>query len=224
MSGEVTGEVNSEVSVADFRDVLAPRPLTRSEIAFEGRIWNVARDSVDLGTGEPVVREYLDHTGAVSILVLDDRERVLLQRQYRHPVRMELWELPAGLLDVDGEPALAAAQRELAEEADLRAATWHVLVDWFNSPGGSDEALRCYLARDLSEVHEGERHARVEEERDMPALWVPLDQAREAVLAGRVHNPGAVVGILAACAARDLGWAALRPADAPWPEHPRLRA
>jgi ADP-ribose pyrophosphatase len=57
----------------------------------------------------------------------------------------------------------------------------------------------------------------------MPVRWVELDAARDDVLAGRVHNPGLVVGVLAACAARDQGWSALRPADAPWPEHPALR-
>jgi 8-oxo-dGTP pyrophosphatase MutT (NUDIX family) len=119
---------------------------------------------------------------------------------------------------VPGEDALVTARRELAEEADLVAEDWHVLVDFFNSPGGSTESFRCYLARGLSTVPEAERHEREDEERDMAVAWVPLDEARDLVLAGRLHNPTAVNGILAACAARDTGWATLRPADAPWPE------
>ena len=207
------------MSADDLVDVLAPRPVEGSETAFHGRIWDVASDRVRLdGAAEPVRRDYVRHPGAVTVLALDDEERVLMIRQYRHPVRMELWELPAGLLDVAGEPPLAAAQRELAEEADLVAERWDLLVDWFNSPGGSDEALRLYLARGVSAAPE--QFQRTDEELDMPTRWVPLAQARDAVLAGRVHNPGSVVGILAACAARELGWSSLRPADSPWPEHP----
>ena len=165
-----------------------------------------------------MTREVLVHTGAVGVIALDESDRVLLLRQYRHPVRHYLWEPPAGLLDVDGEDPLDAARRELAEEADLRADEWHVLVDFFNTPGGSTEAFRCYLARGLHEVPEHERHERHGEERGMTTAWVALDEARDLVLGGRLHNPTAVTGILAAWAARVVGWSTLRPADAPWPE------
>ena len=106
-----------------------------------------------------------------------------------------------------------AASRELHEEADLVAEQWHVLADYFSSPGGMDEALRVYLARGLSHVPEHDRHDR-EGELGMPVRWVDLDEAQEAVLTGRVHNPSAVVGILAAHAARARGWATLRAHDA----------
>jgi ADP-ribose pyrophosphatase len=212
------------VSAAQLVDELGDRPVLARESVFAGRIWDVRREQVDLGAGGVVTRDFVDHPGAVAVVALDDQERVLLIRQYRHPVRMYLWEPPAGLLDIAGEPSLAAAQREFHEEADLTAGTWNVLIDWFNSPGGSNEMLRCYLARDVRGVPEGERHERTEEELDMPAVWVPLDQAVEAVLAGRVHNPAAVVGLLAVAAARAQGWRTLLPGDAPWPLHPGLRA
>jgi ADP-ribose pyrophosphatase len=204
-------------------DVSVPRPVTASELLHAGMIWDVRAETVDLGAGGVVRREFVDHPGAVGILALDEEDRVLMIRQYRHPVRMDLWELPAGLLDVAGELPSLAAKRELAEEADLRAGRWDVLIDWFNSPGGMSEAIRVFLARDLHLVPEAERHRRSEEELEMPTRWVPLEQARDAVLTGRLHNPTAVVGVLAAWAAREQGWATLRPADAPWPEHPTLR-
>jgi ADP-ribose pyrophosphatase len=181
-------------------------------------VWDVRRDTIDLGDGQTVTRELVAHTGAVGVIALNAADEVLLLRQYRHPVSSYLWEPPAGLLDVAGEDALACAQRELFEEADLRADEWHVLLDFYNSPGGSTEAFRCYLARGLHEVPAGERHERDDEERDMATAWVPLDEARDLVLAGRLHNPTAVSGILAAAVARTLGWDTLRPADAPWPE------
>ena len=205
-------------------DVLAPRPVTSRELIHHGMVWDVVAEEIDLaGDGETsalVRREFIRHPGAVAVVALDDKERVLLQRQYRHPVRRELWEPPAGLLDVDGEDARDAAARELAEEADLVAGRWDVLADYFTSPGGSDEALRIFLARDLSQVPVHARFEREDEERDMVARWVPLADAVRLVLGGGVHNPSAVVGILAASAARAAGWSTLRPADTPWPERP----
>jgi 8-oxo-dGTP pyrophosphatase MutT (NUDIX family) len=197
-----------------------PADLTviRSERVFEGLVWDVRRDEVDLGDGRQVVRELVVHTGAVGIIALDESEQVLFVRQYRHPVRAYLWEPPAGLLDIRGEDPLDTARRELAEEAHLRADVWHVLVDFHNSPGSSSESFRCYLARSLSEVPEHERHVGEDEERDMPAVWVRLDEARDLVLGGRLHNPTAVAGVLAAWASRASGWSSLRPADSPWPQ------
>ena len=206
-----------------FRDSFAPRTVLEHETVYKGLVWDVVRDTVDLGEAGVVQREYVQHTGAVGILALDDEGRVLFVEQYRHPVGMTLWELPAGLLDIKGEDPLDAAKRELAEEADLRADRWDVLADWFNSPGGMTEALRLYLARGLSPVPEAERHEREAEEKGMVTRWVPLDEAREAVLGGELHNPAAVVGVLAACEGLAQDWRTLRPADAPWPEHPLYR-
>jgi 8-oxo-dGDP phosphatase len=199
----------------DGREVVARTRL------HEGKVFDLVADEVrlDPDDGKAVVREYLDHPGAVAIVALRGAagaEEVLLIQQYRHPVRALLWEVPAGLLDVEGEDYVVAAARELHEEADLRAERWDVLVDYFTSPGGSDESLRIYLARDLTEIHEDDRHEREDEERDMPTRWVSLDEAVAAVHDGRVHNPSAVVGILATASARALGWTPLRPADAPW--------
>src|SRR6185312_6625482 len=124
---------------------------------FEGRVWSVRTDVVDLADGQQVERDVIAHPGAVGIIALDDHLDVLLVRQYRHPVGALLWEPPAGLLDVEGEDPLDAAARELYEEAGYRAREWAVLADTFTSPGGSDEAVRIYLARGLSEVAADER-------------------------------------------------------------------
>lgn len=199
------------MSTGPLADRPAHRDVRGSEVAFSGMIWEVVRDTVDLGHSE-VRREYVRHPGAVAVIAVDDDDRVLLLRQYRHPVRAELWEPPAGLRDVPGEDLRVAAERELAEEADLVAASWWVLTEYLTSPGSSDEAITVFLARGLSAVPEDERHERTEEERDMVAHWVGLDDAVEQVLAGRLRNPSAVVGLLAAAAARARGWTDLRPA------------
>jgi ADP-ribose pyrophosphatase len=156
------------------------------------------------------------HPGAVAVLALDDAQRVLLIRQYRHPVGRLLWEIPAGLRDVSGESPWATARRELLEEAGYRARDWRVLADYYTSPGFSTERLRVFLARDLELVPEAERDFVPEaEEAQLLSAWLPLDEAVRKVFAGDLHNGVAALAILAAYAARSGGFDGLRPADAP---------
>lgn len=209
--------------MSDFADAPDPQPVVERLDRFDGLRWRVRTDRVQLPRGEVVARDYQVHPGAVGIIALDDDERILFVRQYRHPVGFLLWEPPAGLMDLAGESALATAQRELVEEAGVVAGQWNVLADWFNSPGGSTEAFRCFLARDLAPAPGGKPPGEAEEA-DMPSRWVPLDDAVAAVLAGDLGNPTAVAGILAAAAARATGWQNLRPGDAPWPIRDQLVA
>jgi 8-oxo-dGDP phosphatase len=206
--------------VADSGD---PLPAGNREVRFDGRVWSVISDDVQFD-GTTATRDVIIHPGAVAILAMDHADRVLLIRQYRHPVGRWLFEPPAGLLDEPGEPALATAQRELAEEAGFTAATWRVLLDMYLSPGGSSEAIRIYLARDLAEVPGGRPRTGEAEEQHLPRAWVDLDEARDLVLAGRLGSPTGVAGILAAWAARASGWTGLRPGDAPWPARDLLVA
>ena len=203
-------------------ELLADDPVgvevTRSDTVYEGRVWNIRRDEFRYN-GDTIVREYMDHSGAVAVLALDDDDRMLVIKQYRHPVQVRDWEIPAGLLDVVDEDALAAAQRELAEEADLVAERWDTLAEFYNSAGGSDEAIRIYLARDLRPA--AETYARIEEEADIEVRWVPLDEVVAAVLARRVQNAALAVGALAAHVPRAGGWTSLAAADAPWPRRSR---
>ncbi|MEE2524468.1 NUDIX hydrolase [Pseudarthrobacter sp. J64] len=217
---------NSETasSVRQVLDAPSPRRLVSSRKVYEGRIWDVVSDDFQLSDNSAVLtRDFIDHPGAVAVLPMNEAGQILLLKQYRHPVGMDLWEIPAGLLDIEGEDFVVGAARELAEEADIAAGTWHVLADFFNSPGSSSEAIRIYLARDLTDVPHHERHERTDEEAEIEFHWISLDDAVTAVLAGHLHNPSAVVGILAAAAARANGYRDLRPADAPWPAHPKQR-
>lgn len=203
----------------DFAEVVA----TASSPQFQGGIWDVRSDTIEFA-GQRVVRDVIVHPGAVGVIALDDQDRVLLIRQYRHPVGMYLFEPPAGLLDHEGEDPLLAAQRELAEEAGFQATQWWTLVDFLNTPGGSSEAFRCYLARGLAQVPGGRLHTGEAEEIDLPLVWVDLTEAKDAVLAGKLQNPSAVTGILAAWSARESDWAGLRPANSPWPVREHLVA
>jgi ADP-ribose pyrophosphatase len=156
------------------------------------------------------------HPGAVAVLALDDADRILMIRQYRHPVGHLLWEIPAGLRDVAGEDPWATAQRELVEEASYRARDWRVLADYYSSPGYSTERLRVFLARDLEPVPPAERRfVPRDEEAYLLVDWLPLDEAVHKVFAGELHNGPAVLGIMAGYAARSGGYDRLRPANAP---------
>lgn len=212
-SGPGRGEQNGEL-----RDEPHSVEILERTVAFEGKVWDIVRERFAYNGGD-ITREYVDHTGAVSILAMDDDERILLIRQYRHPVRSRDWEIPAGLLDEAGEPALDAAKRELAEEADLAAEEWHVLAEYLNSPGGSNETVRIFLARQLRAVPAFDR---THEEADIEVRWVTVDEALEAVLARRVQNPSTVIAVLTVAALRGRGWQGIAGADEPWPRHPKL--
>ncbi|MEU9701997.1 NUDIX hydrolase [Streptomyces sp. NPDC047981] len=194
--------------------------VTGTTTPFQGAKTSVRTDEVVMPDGSVARRDYQVHPGSVAVVALDDEDRVLLLKQYRHPVRQKLWEIPAGLLDVPGENPLRAAQRELYEEAHVKAEDWRVLTDVYTTPGGSDEAVRIFLARDLSEA-QGERYEVSDEEADMELARVPLAEAVRGALAGELHNNCLVLGVLSLVAARaGDGLDALRPADAEWPARP----
>ncbi|MDT4950385.1 MAG: 8-oxo-dGDP phosphatase [Pseudonocardiales bacterium] len=191
-----------------------------SEVMYKGRVVTLRRDIVRMSDGSTAVREVVGHPGAVAVVALDETGNVVLVNQYRHAVRARLDELPAGLLDVEGESALDAAKRELAEETALAADEWDVLVDLHSSPGFSNEAVRVYLARGLSPVDDGDVFQPEHEELTLTVERVPLAEAVHQVLSGNLTNASAVAGLLAAVHGRATGWRDLRPADAKWPARP----
>ncbi|MER5476577.1 NUDIX hydrolase [Streptomyces sp. NPDC002734] len=194
--------------------------IRSSSTPFTGKKTSVRTDEVVMPGGAVVGRDYQVHPGSVAVLALDEQDRAVVLRQYRHPVRQKLWEIPAGLLDVPGENPLHAAQRELYEEAHVKAEDWRVLADVYTTPGGCDEAVRIFLARGLSDA-EGDRFEVEDEESDMELARVPVADLVRGVLAGELHNNCLVVGVLSLVAARaGDGLEALRPAEAPWPARP----
>lgn len=207
-------------AVADVPAVMA---TSERVTQFEGRIWSVISEDVDFG---PVVarRDVLLHPGAVAVIAMDDDDRVLLIRQYRHPVAMLLFEPPAGLMDTADETGWQTAQRELAEEAGYRASRWDVLADVYLSPGGMSEAVRIFLARGLESLPGGRLMTGEAEEAHLPRAWVPLAEATTLVLGGEVGSPTAVIGILAAEASRARGWTTLRPPDSRWSAREHLES
>ncbi|MBU9765365.1 NUDIX hydrolase [Mycobacterium sp. TNTM28] len=186
-----------------------------SETVYVGNIFAVRADEVQMPGGGSARREVVEHYGAVAVVALDDDGNIVLVYQYRHPLGRRLWELPAGLLDLDGEPPEVTAARELAEEVGLAAEHWHVLVDLDSTPGFCDESVRVFLATGLSDVGRPEAE---HEEADLVVERVPLKDAVRQVFSGDIVNSIAVAGILAAHAMSDPD--TLRPVTAQWTDRP----
>lgn len=176
------------------KDEAVELPISESEIAFRGKIWDVFRERFQYGTGE-LTREFVAHPGAVAVLAIDDEQRVLLIRQYRHPVRSYLWEIPAGLMDITGESFEQAARRELLEETGYEARHLEPLISFFTTPGGNTEAIEVFLARGLNYLgYEDELSG---EEVDMRVEWFPIREVLQSVLKSEIRSPSLVVGIMA---------------------------
>ncbi|WP_322860209.1 NUDIX hydrolase [Mycobacterium europaeum] len=187
-----------------------------SETLYTGKIFALRSDRVRMPGGATAIREVVEHYGAVAIVALNEDYNIAMVYQYRHAFGRRLWELPAGLLDMVGEPPQATAVRELQEEVGLQAGTWQVLVDLDSAPGFSDESVRVYLATELTEVARPEAH---HEEADMTMRWFPVADAVRGVFSGEIVNSIAIAGILAAHAVTE-GIAEPRPVDSPWPDRP----
>jgi 8-oxo-dGDP phosphatase len=187
--------------------------VLKTETVYEGRVITLVKDTVAMPGGGDSVREVVRHVGAVAVAAVDEQDRVVMVRQYRHPVGGYLWELPAGLRDAAGEPPLETAKRELAEEVGLAAARWSLLTTHYSTPGFCDEMVLVYLAEDLSEVDRPEGFTAEHEELDMTVERVPLADAVQRVFDGGIRNASAVIGLLAAAQARASS-PRLRPVDA----------
>jgi 8-oxo-dGDP phosphatase len=148
------------------------------------------------GHEERFWRLVVEHPGAVVVLAVDDEERALVLRQYRHPAATRFAELPAGLLDAADEDPLLAARRELLEEGAVEAGEWHHLNTLHTSPGINSERIEVYLARQLTAVPDRGGFELEHEEADMTAEWVAVDELLEGVLARRLTDGPLATAVL----------------------------
>jgi len=160
------------------------------ELVFSGRLLKVHRDRVRLPDGSEGVREYIRHPGAVAIVALFDDGRVLLERQYRYPLRREFIEIPAGKLE-PGENHLETARRELLEETGYVAAEWRRLGLIHNAIGYSDEGIEIWLARGLEL-----REPQLAEGEFLEAFTLPLAEAQAMARDGRITDVKTIAGLL----------------------------
>ena len=183
------------------KDQNASLSVSKRDVVFNGKIWNVVSETFDY-KGAELVREFVDHPGAVAVIALNDEQEVLLIKQYRQPVREYLWEIPAGLLDMPGESRLEAAKRELLEETGFIADGWQELIEFHTTPGGNNETISVFLATQLR--HQGHDFELEGEEVDLELRWVPLSEALDSVLKSQMRSPSAGYAIMALAHKIDL--------------------
>lgn len=179
-------------------DLPASWPVVAStDLHRDGWVVALRSDQVTLPDHDESFRRLVvEHPGAAAVLALDDEDRVLLVRQYRHPVQRSLVEFPAGLCDVAGEDPLEVAKRELREEVAHEASEWTHLLSTYSSPGISAEVMHLYLARGLRACDRGD-FVLEHEEADMEMLWMPYDDLLAAVLDGRIASGPVAQAVLA---------------------------
>jgi ADP-ribose pyrophosphatase len=163
-----------------------------SKTVYRGRLLHVNEDVVRLPDGKQARREYIVHPGAAVMLAMPDAGSVLMERQYRYPLRSHVYELPAGKID-PGEDALETAKRELLEETGYRAREWRHLLTTYPVVGYSNERIELYLARDLEHVG----HA-LDEGEFLDVFTLALDEALQWVRSGRIVEAKTIMGLLLA--------------------------
>lgn len=169
--------------------------VLESEEVYKGKIITIKRDTLTRGDGKNFVRETAVSSDAVAVVAIDEQGRILLIRQYRHPMGRPVWEIPAGKMDVDGEQPEETAIRELQEETDTTAESVELLTLFLNSAGWTNEKTYVYLAKGLRDVPEFQRE---NEEADIEKKWVSLEDAYEMVITGELDDAKTVIGILLA--------------------------
>lgn len=180
---------------------LLPEHILNSEIVYSGRIWNVVSKTFELNHDQ-MTRDFIEHPGAVAILALNEKDEVLVIRQYRAPINEFLLEIPAGLTDIKDEPKLETAKRELAEETDYQASNWELLQVFHTTPGSSSESITIYLASGLEKI--ADSFLRTGEEKHLEVHWIPFADLLIAVTRSQVKSPTLVVATLTLAARRSL--------------------
>ena len=174
-----------------------PFEAVAEDVVYESRLLRVARGTFRAPDGSTFERDVVHHPGWVAVVPVTDDGHVVCVRQYRAAVGRWLLELPAGILDVDGEPPEVAARRELAEEAGLAAENLELVATVHNSPGFADEKGLVFLATGLREVPLSPQGV---EEDHMEIVRVPLADAPRLIAEGEVTDAKTVVGLLLAAA------------------------
>jgi ADP-ribose pyrophosphatase len=190
---EATADRDGSDPDADLRE-----RLVDSRVLHAGRYLTFRVDTVQRADGSIATRDICGHPGAVAMVALDARERVLLVRQWRHAAGGALLEIPAGTLDVDEstgriEDPDVAAERELEEETGMRAATWQKLGAFWTAPGFATELMHLYLARDLTAIDENRRGPDEDELLHLSA--VPWREAVAMAERGEIRDAKSLVGL-----------------------------
>ncbi len=163
--------------------------LLRRKDVFHGRVIDLGLDTVELPDGRHAELELIRHPGGAAVVALNAQRQVCMLRQYRHAAGGWIWEIPAGKLEGEEAP-LATAQRELEEEAGLRAGVWTSLGDMLSSPGVFNEVIYLFMAHDLEAVpHNREPHELIE------IHWVTFEETLAWACGGEIRDAKSLAGL-----------------------------
>jgi len=182
-----------------FGDDPLEEQVVGSEIVHSGRYLEFRVDTIERADGSRGTRDVVGHPGAVAVLALDARGRLLLVRQWRIPARQALLEIPAGTLDIeDGgtEDPDVAVRRELEEETGHRATTWRRLASFWTAPGFASELMHLYLATGLDGVADDDDRLTPDEDERLELSRVTIDEALVLVDTGVISDAKTILGIL----------------------------
>jgi ADP-ribose pyrophosphatase len=169
---------------------LAEETLSSRRI-YDGRAVSLRVDTVRLPSGRETTREVVEHEECVAVVAVDDKDNVLLVRQYRHPVEKELLEIVAGGID-PGESPEDAVRREMREETGFLPKKVEKLGGFYSAPGYSNEYLYLYLAADLVSSP-----LRAEDTENISLVRVPLEQVTGLIASGAITDAKSIAGLLA---------------------------
>jgi ADP-ribose pyrophosphatase len=169
-----------------------PRELVESQSIFKGAVFDVERDRLREENGSEIVREVVRHAGGAGCLPLFDDGRVALVKQYRHPARCDLLEIPAGKIEVGETPAECAA-REVEQEIGFRPGRIQRLAEFYSTPGFCEERLYVYLATELEQATQNLDHVEFVE-----VIYLPLGDAVAMAERGEIEDSKTIIALLLA--------------------------
>ncbi|RPI26378.1 MAG: NUDIX hydrolase [Chloroflexota bacterium] len=166
--------------------------LLQSETVFEGRVFKVRRDQVELPNGKQAVLDIVEHRAAVTLLPLDEKRQIWFVRQYRHAAGEEVLELPAGVLEAGEDPEIGA-QREVREEIGMAAGKMTKLGEFFLAPGYTTEYMHAFLASELKPDP-----LEMDEDEFLSVEKVPAEEAYRMALQGEIRDAKSLATLMIA--------------------------
>jgi len=166
--------------------------MSKRNRVYAGKIVNFSVDEVSLPNKRKVIREYMEHPGAVAVLPVMSDSQVILVKQYRYPVRKALWEIPAGKLDkIKNEKLIDCVRRELVEETGYTAARVKKILSFYPTPAFATEVLHIFVASGLKYIG-----ANPDEDEFLEVKIVPLSRAIDWIKKGRISDAKSIIALL----------------------------
>ena len=166
------------------------KQILASTKIFSGAVFSVTRDQLREASGQEIVREVVNHSGGAGGVALFADGRIALVRQYRHPAKKDLLEIPAGKIDAGEAPETCAA-REIEEELGFRVGRLEKLAEFYSTPGFCAEKLYIYLATKLVPTQQ-----KLDHDENVEIVFVTLDEALQMIRSGEIEDAKTILALM----------------------------